>query len=147
MLSFSGSPIRHIESARNGREKGGRWSISALFRKKSASTKGLGSEMVETTNQKPDLNHIAEADIQENNRLPDKSQITPETPPPFPPRASSRGRVGSTAPPTIFPHLKPEFHYPDPQPGSQGFYFHPNYGYVRRGSYSDHQACHCTIEY
>ena len=38
---FSGNPIRHIAEARNGREKGGRWSISSFFRRKSRNS---GSE-------------------------------------------------------------------------------------------------------
>ncbi len=153
MHILTGSPIRHIEAARNGREKGGRWSISALFRKKSATTKGLGSEMTEVIyNHDVCSNTGGSGGIVENNgvirRGSDAHQYggysnvikTKETPPPLPPRASSRGRVSSQQPPAIFPHLKPDFGYPDAQPAGQGFYFHPSYGYVRRGSYCDNQV-------
>ena len=156
MHILTGSPIRHIEAARNGREKGGRWSISALFRKKSATTKGLGSEMTEIIYNHDGCSSTGggSAGIVENNgiirRGSDAHQYggysnvikaNIETPPPLPPRASSRGRVsGHQPPPAIFPHLKPDFGYPDAQPAGQGFYFHPSYGYVRRGSYSDNQV-------
>ena len=133
-----GSPIRHIENAQNGREKGGRWSISALFRKKSATTKGLGSgDMTENTYIHNNGNMGEPNGI--IRRGSDAHQHRPmDTPPPLPPRASSKGRI--VGPPTIFPHLKPDFMYPDSQPAGQGFYYHPNYGYVRRGSYSDNQV-------
>ena len=115
----AGSPIRHIESARHGREKGGRWSISGFFRKKSRKTSGSESDLT-LENDSVILGRSGEC-------LPPRPPGDYFPPPPRPPKRSEPGG-------NLFPHLTAEYLYPAPSPATQGgYYFHHNFGYVKQG--------------
>ena len=108
------SPVRHIESARNGREKGGRWSISNFFRKKSGgggkTASGSESDLTIENEREFSTPPTFSAVDGGGGRL---SCGRESQPPPLPPKRSDPG--------IIFPHLTADYLYPSPSPAFQVF--------------------------
>ena len=130
-----GRRIGHIDQPgpdTQAKEKGSRWSLGGLFKKRSS----LKSSESHSEPKERNASHQAGSP---GPPLPPKNSNV------FQPTMQVRPRPGQHHP-VIFPQLQADLQYPEP--GTQivhgGHYYDPRWGYVRTGSYYDSQIAAMT---
>ena len=149
-----GNPIKHIDNLAHRlkvgqvKEKGSRWNLGGLFKKRSEKNNSeLTSELSDTGKARSRGDNIHKKVTNNNLVLPERNAAVQQTPPPLPPKNSNifqptmQVRGGP-----IFPQLQADIQYPEPGHHivQAGYYYDPRFGYVRQGSYYDQQIAAMT---